>query len=76
MAAKRHFCPFAMFFFFSAHLKQLYQSVCHGSMFIADISKKKLLTPANFFIMYFYVSDHFEYFFIFADSAKFLFENC
>ena len=28
------FCTFAMFFYFSAHLKQFYESVCHGFMFI------------------------------------------
>ena len=28
------FCIFAMFFFFSAHLKQFYQGICHGFMFI------------------------------------------
>ena len=34
MAAKRHFYTFAMFFFFSAHLKQFYQGICHGFMLI------------------------------------------
>ena len=54
MTAKRHFWHFAMFFFFSAHLKQLYQGVCHGFAFFANLAKmltsaKKLLTSATFF---------------------------
>ena len=56
------FCTFAMFFFFSAHLKQFYQGICHGFISINFLElliqqkcwhQQKIAHVSNFFIMYF-----------------------
>ena len=74
MAAKRYFVHFCHVFLLFGAIKAILSifvmvlcllllKIANSAKMLTSPKKKKMLTSANFFIMYFYVSGHFEYFY-------------